>query len=604
MLGQLFNSKTRVKVLALFFKEKAKRFYIQQIVKLIKTDPANTHRELRKLADFGVLVSQRRANQKYYFLNKDSEYYKGLKELFKAYQEKEDGFFAMEEMPNYCPMIVANAWNTKRANDFFKKIGIKNRFSKLVTIYKNNICGLWALKNEFDGVAQEIIDKFISNPEWGDRYNQAVFKKQKQLFDETDKLSKINLGALSDRELLKLYYGYYSIYESVHIWHWVQTCVDFGENLFSKYLMAYLKDKIGNKKYSLGDVFAVLTTPTNESNPTKEHKDLLKILQYIVKHQKLKNYFKNTETRIIVSELKNKNAPLDKMLEKHAQKYGWLGYGTVGPNWDKNYFIDILASLVRQNAQPEKLLRNLEQYKKITFLKQKKYQKELTIDATHKRLFKIARGLVFTKGLRKDSMFHSYSVIENLFREIGRRFYLSVQQVRFCYPHEIKSLLLQGKFSAAKLNERYKFSVQYSFGKHYKDDILLEGKKAKDFLKTLRFFRVDIKDVKFLEGDCASSGQARGEVRIVNIKKDMQNMKKGNILVSGATNPDLVPAIKKSSAIVTDVGGITCHAAIISRELGIPCVIGTKIATKVLKNGDMVHVDATHGKVTIIKKAK
>ena len=80
----------------------------------------------------------------------------------------------------------------------------------------------------------------------------------------------------------------------------------------------------------------------------------------------------------------------------------------------------------------------------------------------------------------------------------------------------------------------------------------------------------------------------------------MAKMKDGDILISIATTPDLIPAIKKASAIVTDVGGITCHAAIISRELGIPCVVGTKIATKIIKDGMIIDVDATHGKVDII----
>jgi len=65
-----------------------------------------------------------------------------------------------------------------------------------------------------------------------------------------------------------------------------------------------------------------------------------------------------------------------------------------------------------------------------------------------------------------------------------------------------------------------------------------------------------------------------------------------------------MPAIKKASAIVTNVGGITCHAAIVSRELKIPCIIGTKIATKVLKDGDLVEVDAQKGIVKILKRAK
>ncbi|GAG17127.1 unnamed protein product, partial [marine sediment metagenome] len=73
------------------------------------------------------------------------------------------------------------------------------------------------------------------------------------------------------------------------------------------------------------------------------------------------------------------------------------------------------------------------------------------------------------------------------------------------------------------------------------------------------------------------------------------------ILVTNMTTPDLMQAIEKVVAIVTDEGGILCHAAIVSREFGIPCVIATKIATKVLKDGDLVEVDADKGIVKIIK---
>ncbi|GAG36014.1 unnamed protein product, partial [marine sediment metagenome] len=72
-------------------------------------------------------------------------------------------------------------------------------------------------------------------------------------------------------------------------------------------------------------------------------------------------------------------------------------------------------------------------------------------------------------------------------------------------------------------------------------------------------------------------------------------------LVTPMTNPSFVPAMQKAKAILTDQGGLLCHAAIMSRELDIPCVIGTKIATKVLKDGDLVEVDADKGVIRIIK---
>ncbi|MFC1612894.1 PEP-utilizing enzyme [Patescibacteria group bacterium] len=74
------------------------------------------------------------------------------------------------------------------------------------------------------------------------------------------------------------------------------------------------------------------------------------------------------------------------------------------------------------------------------------------------------------------------------------------------------------------------------------------------------------------------------------------------MLVSHMTNPGIVPAMKQAVAIITDMGGITCHAAIVSRELKKPCIIGTKIATQVLKDGDMVEVDADKGIVRILKR--
>jgi phosphoenolpyruvate synthase/pyruvate phosphate dikinase len=107
--------------------------------------------------------------------------------------------------------------------------------------------------------------------------------------------------------------------------------------------------------------------------------------------------------------------------------------------------------------------------------------------------------------------------------------------------------------------------------------------------------------VKEIKGNCACPGKAQGKVRVVLNPRLQEKFEEGEILVAGMTSPDYVPFMKKAAAIVTELGGITCHAAIISRELNIPCVIGTNIATKVLKDGDLVEVDANNGVVRILK---
>lgn len=125
-----------------------------------------------------------------------------------------------------------------------------------------------------------------------------------------------------------------------------------------------------------------------------------------------------------------------------------------------------------------------------------------------------------------------------------------------------------------------------------KDKILI-GKQADELLESF-MPKIDTNISEF-KGTVASVGNTIGKVRIITLPEDVAQMQHGEILVTNQTTPDFVPAMRKAAAVVTDEGGLTCHAAIISRELGVPCVVGTKVATRVLKDGDMVEVDATKG---------
>ena len=102
-----------------------------------------------------------------------------------------------------------------------------------------------------------------------------------------------------------------------------------------------------------------------------------------------------------------------------------------------------------------------------------------------------------------------------------------------------------------------------------------------------------------IQGIAASRGVSKGIAKIIFTNKDLNKIKEGDILIATMTRQDFLPYIKKSAALVTDEGGLTCHAAIIARELGIPCIVGAKMATEAFKDGDMVEVDANKG---IIKR--
>ncbi len=165
---------------------------------------------------------------------------------------------------------------------------------------------------------------------------------------------------------------------------------------------------------------------------------------------------------------------------------------------------------------------------------------------------------------------------------------------------EIKKSL-EGKFKISKreLNERknYIFLLQ---NKEFMVNVDREGKEISDWVNS-NVGKVE-EDIKEFKGQPACSGKVRGKVRIIVRASESHKIEKGEVLVCSMTSPDYVSAMKKAAAIITDEGGLLSHASIVSRELGKPCVIGTRIATKVLHDGDEIEVDANNGIVKILKK--
>ncbi|MBR9699200.1 hypothetical protein GOV09_01970 [Candidatus Woesearchaeota archaeon] len=138
------------------------------------------------------------------------------------------------------------------------------------------------------------------------------------------------------------------------------------------------------------------------------------------------------------------------------------------------------------------------------------------------------------------------------------------------------------------------------FASAYQGDknTIFEGDDAKALAEELQ--AAEEFQGKVITGQTACGGKAKGLARIVIGETHFGKFMEGDILVAPMTRPEYVPLMKKAKAIITDEGGITCHAAVISRELKVPCVIGTKIATKVLKDNDMIEVDADKGTITIL----
>ncbi len=175
-----------------------------------------------------------------------------------------------------------------------------------------------------------------------------------------------------------------------------------------------------------------------------------------------------------------------------------------------------------------------------------------------------------------------------LLAEISKRLKLGYNEFIYCSIDEIKSALLQ----------RDKLPSLTEIIRRDKEGFVLsvhQGTYKLEFTKK----NIIENSASFVKGVCACRGVVIGRARIIFDVNEMDKVQKGDILITGMTTPNFVLAMKRAGAIVTNDGGITCHAAIVSRELGKPCVIATKNATEVFKDGDLVEVDANSG---VVKK--
>jgi len=147
------------------------------------------------------------------------------------------------------------------------------------------------------------------------------------------------------------------------------------------------------------------------------------------------------------------------------------------------------------------------------------------------------------------------------------------------------------------IEDLYQFPQDIEWAREEKQLFILQTRpvttlKPKEETKTLP--KIEAKAI--LTGIAACPGIAVGPVKIVEASQ-IDKVKNGDVLVAEMTTPDFVPAMKRATAIVTDRGGRTAHAAIVSRELGIPCVVGTEVATKTLSDGQEITVDGSRGEV-------
>ncbi len=271
---------------------------------------------------------------------------------------------------------------------------------------------------------------------------------------------------------------------------------------------------------------------------------------------------------------------LQKRLSETALAYAWFGtHHWNGDAYTEEHCIDDIKRALAQVAEKEEVL-------------PEKF-------SAREDVWKLIASLMYWRThcaeVTTKVIFHSRGKLAELAGQWG----LTYEYLTYLTAEEIKKSISQG---ALDLPLHYK-ERRNGYGVLIEEggERVIVGEELQKWI-TAVVPKVDstISEIKGAVG--SKGGVVRGRAKVILSPSEFGKFENGDILIANDTTPDFVPLMKKALAIVTDTGGITSHAAIVSRELRKPCVIGTKIATQVFKDGDMVEVDAERGIVAILRR--
>ena len=381
-----------------------------------------------------------------------------------------------------------------------------------------------------------------------------------QAMKETDKLSALNPDANNLKTFIRL--GR----ELMYFW-------TIGASI-AAYVDEYIISFSQKERIPAEDVSRYVDTP--ETELIRQQREVRE-LYLLLKKKNWLSRIKNDKERLIEDIQKDKN--LKKKFDNHLEKYGWIEM----LNYIGNQLsIDRLLTLIEGHNPQE-----------VRFGKKKKVSGEFRL------ILDIAKDVAYVRqaGAEYSSIF-SYKLLPYL-NFLAKKLGVSYREMLNLTPDEIIGFLENKKSPMELINPRLGYNWLIFCDKNEKTHV----NDQKDLLKNLELCMVPQVqgNTKNLMGQIGNKGKVQGIVRIILAVDDFHKMKDGDILVTTMTTPDFVVLMQKASGIITDIGGLLSHASIVSRELNKPCIIGTKFATKVLKDGDMVEVDANKG---VVKKIK
>ena len=288
-------------------------------------------------------------------------------------------------------------------------------------------------------------------------------------------------------------------------------------------------------------------------------------------------------------------------LRKIRDQFEWIAMSWDGNNSMtidkiKKDISEVSKQPVQERSNEIKRIINLKSH---VIRKRKEILKKYKIRNTS-RLFHMLDKFTMYHDYRKETQMRCNIIILDSLKQMSNFSRVKYRDLLFYFNDELKDLCINRKKVNPKvIKERQKgltFIVKEGSLK------IITGGKAYTVLNDIVLSKLKAGYAQELLGIIANKGRATGKAVIsLGAKEASRKVSNGNIIVASMTTPDYLPAIKRAAAIVTDDGGITSHAAIVAREFHIPCIVGTKIATRVFKDGDLIEVDADKGVVRKVK---
>lgn len=494
--------------------------------------------------------------------------------LFKSQRQRVSPF------PNYFSMETV-------CNDMKKAVGYN--VSEILYFLRDNVHFMFMDKGSYERIARGVSDKIYQDTKLAKKLTNGQHKFGKILVDFTKKAGSLDLSKVSNQKLSDLFAEFEEKYKELYCrygWVWI------FEDYYIADLLAIV-EKYVPEKNKAAEVLDILTKEPTAMVATVELKALLELGLKIIENKAWVELLKAKNLEEIVKEKE-----LNKLVAKHVENYFWVTRDYEDPVLDFKTVINRLADYLSKNIKTE--YKNLTDNLAKNELNRKKYLQEYNFTKEEVAGFESMREVTYLKELRKRYVSEALYYFDNILREIGKRLFLSLNQVRHLKTSEVKECLLKGLDISAQLNDRAKMSLWYCH----------EGQSAEIIEKTeteklFSIFCAINKNAIEFTGMAVSPGVAQGPARIIMNPDECYKVQNGDIIVSVQVVPSFSTAIMRAAGLVCDGGhGITTHPATLAREAGIPGVIQTRYVREVVKDGDIIEVDGYKGVVKLIHPVK